>query len=279
MFGRGGLSWGIFVVVVKWGDFTGRSIYSFMSPRVGLVQRSFLWIVMARKTKVEANSLWKPTDAIFRSSSMAKLLVFQLGESQFSFDMNKVDRAKLYGSKHIEALDESNQKCELATLAGDGCTLIGRGGTGLGWLDADGSWREKSELKPVDNEGNEIEPVKSSFGAPIKLFDTATTEEYLEANIRLVYAMDFKQSETQADVEELLSELNRGTIFKFPYSYRGGLEADVAFLLNNEADEVMMVVGTQTQIEFIGLAAPSGGVDETGATEETGGGLMDFDMI
>ena len=277
--GRRDLSWRIFAVVAKWGDFAGRSIYSFTSPRVGLVRRSFLWNVMAGKIMVEPNSFWISTDAFFRSSSMAKLLVFQLGESQFSFDMNKVDRAKLYGSKYVEALDESNQKCELATLAGDGCTLIGRGGTGLGWLDADGAWREKSELKPVDNEGNEIEPVKSSFGAPIKLFDTATAEEYLEANIRLVYAMDFKQSETQADVEELLLELNRGTIFRFPYSYRGGLEADVAFLLNNEVGEVMMVVGTQTKVEFIGLAAPSGGVEETESAEEAGGDLMDFDMI
>ena len=57
------------------------------------------------------------------------------------------------------------------------------------------------------------------------------------------------------------------------------MEADVAFLLNNEVGEVMMVVGTQTKVEFIGLAAPSGGVEETESAEEAGGDLMDFDMI
>ena len=108
---------------------------------------------------------------------MAKSLVFHLGEDEFSFAINKVDRSKLYGSKEVEAFDESDQKCELATLAGDGCTLIGRGGTGLGWLDADGSWRDKSQLTPIDKDGQEIEPVPSSFHAPIQLFETATVEE------------------------------------------------------------------------------------------------------
>ena len=100
---------------------------------------------------------------------MAKPLVFQLGESKISFAMIKVDRSKLYGFKEIEALDEADEKCDLATLAGDGCTLIGRGGTGLGWLDADGSWCDKSQLTPIDKDGREIEPVPSSFGAPREL--------------------------------------------------------------------------------------------------------------
>lgn len=204
---------------------------------------------------------------------MAKPLVFQLGESEASFAMTKVDRSKLYGFKEIEALDESDQKCVLATLAGDGCTLIGRGGTGLGWLDADGSWCDKSQLTPIDKDGSKIEPVPSSFAAPIKLFDTATVEEYLEHNIRLVYAMD-----ALGESDDLMNELNRGMIFRFAYSYRGGLEADTAFLLTNQIGEVMMVVGTHTQVEFIGMAAPAGTVDESGRLDDDAD-LMDFDMI
>ncbi len=103
---------------------------------------------------------------------MAKPLVFQLGDRDIAFSLNKVDRSKLYGFKEVQALDESNHVCRLGDLAGDGCTLIGRGGTGLGWLDADGCWREKAELVPVDTDGNTIEPVPSSFSAPIKLFET-----------------------------------------------------------------------------------------------------------
>jgi hypothetical protein len=204
---------------------------------------------------------------------MAKPLVFQLGESEFPFAMIKIDRSKLYGFKEVEAFDESGQSCDLATLAGDGCTLIGRGGTGLGWLDADGSWRDKSQLTPIDKDGREIEPVPSSFSASIKLFDTATVEEYLEHNIRLVYAMD-----VLGESDQLMSELNRGTIFRFPYSYRGGLEADSAFLLTNQGGEVMMAVGTPTQVEFIGMAAPAAIVDESGRQDDEAD-IMDFDMI
>lgn len=209
---------------------------------------------------------------------MAKPLILQLGESQFSFAMNKVDRSKLYGSKEVQALDESNEECELATLAGDGCTLIGRGGTGLGWLDVDGNWCTKSDLVPVDKDGNKIEPVKSSFNEPVKLFDTATAEEYLEHNIRLVYAMELQENEEDPSETQLMDELQKGTIFKFPYSYRGGLEADVAFLLTNESGEVMMAVGSHTKVEFIGMSAPAATVDEAaGEAPETD--LMDFDMI
>lgn len=203
---------------------------------------------------------------------MAKPLVFHLGECEFSFTLQKVDRSKLYGFKEVKALDDSDQSCELATLAGDGRTLIGRGGTGLGWLDADGSWREKSELTPVDRDGNQIEPVGSSFSAPIKLFDTATVEKYLEHNIRLVYAI-----EADGETTDVMAELERGTIFTFPYSYRGGLEADTAFLLTNEAGEVMMAVGSPTQVEYIGMQAPAVVVSED--ADDDDGELMDFDMI
>ena len=201
---------------------------------------------------------------------MPKPLVFQLGDRDIAFTLNKVDRSKLYGFKEVQALDESNHACDLATLAGDGRTLIGRGGTGLGWLDADGSWREKSSLIPVDTDGNEIQPVPSSFSAPIKLFDTATVEDYLEHNIRLVYGL-----QSDDDLTDIMEELNRGTIFKFSYSYRGGLEADAAFLLNNEAGQPMMAVGTPTKVEFVGMASQVAA--ETSEDDDIE--MMDFDMI
>jgi hypothetical protein len=203
---------------------------------------------------------------------MAKPLIFQLGDRDIAFSLNKVDRSKLYGFKEVQAVDDANEVCDLATLAGDGCTLIGRGGTGLGWLDADGSWREKAALIPVDTDGNEIKPVPSSFSAPIKLFETATVEEYLEHNIRLVYAL-----QSDSDLTDLMAELDRGTIFKFAYSFRGGLEADAAFLLNNEAGQPMMVVGTPTKVEFVGMTAPAAAAEETADGDDIE--MMDFDMI
>ena len=207
---------------------------------------------------------------------MPRSLVFQLGDRDYSFKMAKVDRSKLYGYKQLKVLDESDSECELATLAGDGRTLVGRGGTGLGWLDVDGGWQEKDDLKPVDTDGEEITPVPSSFSAPIKLFETATAEEYLECNVRLIYALETENN----DLEDLMAELKRGTIFTFPYSYRGGLEADVAFILLNESDELMMVVGDPTKIEFVGLQTQSAVANEDDTDDDgSGDDLMSFDMI
>ena len=210
------------------------------------------------------------------TTTMPRSLVFQFGDRDYSFQMAKVDRSKLYGYKQLKVLNETDTECELATLAGDGRTLVGRGGTGLGWVDVDGQWHEKDELKPVDTDGEEITPVPSSFSAPIKLFDTATTEDYLECNIRLIYAME---SQTN-DIADIMDELKRGTIFKFDYSYRGGLEADVAFLLLNQDDELMMVVGDRTRIEFLGLQTQVTVEDEDDTEQDDSGcGMMDFGMI
>ncbi|MEQ8789702.1 MAG: hypothetical protein RIC55_25635 [Pirellulaceae bacterium] len=202
---------------------------------------------------------------------MAKPLVFQWGDVDLSLTLNKVDRSKLYGYKEVEVLDENGKPCELATLADDGRTVVGRGGTGLGSIDADGGWADKSQLLPVDLEGREIEPVASSFSAPIKLFETATPDEYLRHNIRLVYRLESEQ-----DIESLREELARGTIFSFPYSYRGGLEADAGFLLLGADGHLFLAVGSPTSPEFIGLQQAAF-LDEEDVADETD--LMDFDMI
>jgi hypothetical protein len=174
---------------------------------------------------------------------MAKPLVFQLGDKDLSFTLNKVDRSKLYGYKEVEVLDDHGRRCELATIANDGRTVVGVGGTGLGQVSADGLWSEKSQLKPIDLDGQEIKPVASSFSAPVKLFDTASIEQYLNHNIRSVY-----QLESADDTSELLLELKRGTIFSFPYSYRGGLEADAGFLLLSDDNHIFLAVGNPTKV-------------------------------
>ena len=202
---------------------------------------------------------------------MAKPLVFNFAGSELAFSLSKVDRSRLYGYKELEVLDEKGGKCELATLASDGQTIIGRGGTGLATFNADGLWCEKSQLKPVDLDGKEIQPVPSSYTAPIPLAKTATVDEYLQHNIRLVY-----QLASEGDVAPIRQPLAEGKIFKFPYSYRGGLEADAGFLLQGEDGNFFFVVGNPTKVEFTGLAQVSG-VEEESEAEEAD--LMDFDMI
>jgi len=189
--------------------------------------------------------------------------------------MHKVDRSKLYGFKELEVNDGEGDPCELATLADDGKTVIGKGGTGIGYLTADGLWCDKSNLTPVDIEGEKIEPVKSSFGTAIPLTETVTTEEFLNHNIRLCYIMKSEEL-----CEPLMAKLKDNQIFKFPYSYRGGLEADAGFLLMNMEQEVFFLVGDPTVVEFVGLqqAAPVAAEEET-TEDKSDDGLMDFGMI
>ena len=205
---------------------------------------------------------------------MAKPLVFKLNDAEVAFDIQKVDRAKLYGYKEVEMLDEHGDKCEMATLAEDGHTIIGRGGTGIGYLSADGLWCDKSELQPVDLSGVPIQPVTSSFAAPIELSAPVPADEYLQHSIRSVYAM-----ETESLDSGLIDSLKGGAIYKFSYSYRGGLEADIAFLLCNDAGDVFMAVGSATAIEFIGLQQVAPTVAEEAEDDEADSDDMDFSMI
>jgi hypothetical protein len=103
--------------------------------------------------------------------------VFEFQGSVIAFTLTKIDRSKLYGYKEVVVLDERDRPCELATLADAGCTVVGRGGTGLGYVSADGNWCGKSQLKPVDLDGRELQPVLSSFAAPIPLSETAGIAE------------------------------------------------------------------------------------------------------
>jgi hypothetical protein len=202
---------------------------------------------------------------------VAKPLVFEFRDQSLSFTLNKVDRSRLYGFKETEALAEEGHRCELATLADDGCTVVGRGGTGIGQLSADGLWCDKQTLKPVDLEGKQLTPVPSSFSAPIRLQAKASPFDYLNHNIRLVYHLA-----SEDNVADLVQELKTGTLFSFPYSYRGGLVADAGFLLLGEEDKVFLAVGSPTKLEFIGLQQTAV-VEEEDDEEESD--VMDFDMI
>src|SRR5260221_701392 len=110
---------------------------------------------------------------------MAKPLTVEFQGQAVNFTLEKVDRTKLYGYVETEVMDESGKRCELGTLAGDGRSIIGKGGTAIAYLSQDGLWRKKAELKPVDVHGKVITPVKSTFDAPVALERQATIDDYL----------------------------------------------------------------------------------------------------
>lgn len=203
---------------------------------------------------------------------MAKPLVVNLGGVDFPLNLNRVERSDLYGSIEIETVDEQGRKCSLATLADDGRTLIGTSGSAFATLSPDGQWLDKKTLKPVDNQGQVITPVASSYSAPVPLQKTATIEEYLSHNIRSVY-----QVSAESDLGPLMVELKKGTIFQFPYSFRGGLEPDAGFLLLSADGTAFVAIGSATRLEMVGLQQAAGLSEEEdeGEDEES----IDFSMM
>lgn len=207
---------------------------------------------------------------------MAKELVFLLDGEEIALGMEKVDRSKLYGYKEQLVLDENDEPCELVTLAGDGRTVIGTGGIAMAYLSADGEWCTKADLTPIDLDGNEIQPVPSSFSAPLVLEQTVTVETYLDHDIRSVYRM-----EAAGDAAALRRILDAGTIFTFPFSYRGGLEADAAFLLAGSDGNLFMTIGRAATTAYVGLQERSGlaVTAETADLDEDDEDELDFGVL
>jgi hypothetical protein len=156
---------------------------------------------------------------------MAKPLVLEYRGSQVSFGIQKIDRTRLYGYVDTEVVDEGGRACELGTLLGDGHSVVGKGGTGIAYLSPDGLWRKKADLRPVDRDGNLIPTVKSTFDTVVSLSDAVTIEDYLSHNVHLIYLLTHEQPEGMPaqPIAELVEDLRGGTIYRFPFRYRGGV--------------------------------------------------------
>jgi hypothetical protein len=204
---------------------------------------------------------------------MAKPLTVVFRGVTVHLELEKVERSKLYGYVENEVVDDSGKPCELATLICDGHSIAGKGGTALAYLSPDGLWRKKSDLKAVDIHGTTIVPVKSTFDSPVTLESTSTIDDYLSHNIHLIYRMT--PDEICAPLD---AELKAGTIFQFPFSYRGGLEASAGFLLLGSDGNTFLCVGTPTAAEFVDLKATAVVVpeaDEAVAEDDA----LDFNLV
>jgi len=202
---------------------------------------------------------------------MPTLTLILRGQSA-SFTLEKIDRNRLYGYVDTETRDGAGRLCSRATLADDGRTLAGAGDTAITYLAPDGSWRECSELHAVDaRDGSVIVPVKPTFAFPVTLDGQhATVEDYLAHSIRLVYQL----LADPGGSDDLLAELARGTIYRFPFSYRGGDLADPAFLLAGNDGGIYLAVGAPCALDYASLNGTPAAIEETDEEEE-----LDFSLI
>jgi hypothetical protein len=206
---------------------------------------------------------------------MAKALVFRHGSADLSFNLDKVDRKKLYGQVDTEVVDDKGRPCQLAILGGDGRTLVGRGGSALLMLDPDGGYCERAALTPVGLDGAPLSKAPSSFAAPVPLDRRASIDEYLSHNVKAVYAL-----QAPMGAEDLLRELRGGAIYTFPFSYRGGLDPDAGFLLASADGAPFLAVGKKTRLAFVALPEvvdPDAEADPDEEAEDDDS--MDFGMM
>lgn len=202
---------------------------------------------------------------------MPRTLKLSLDGEEFPVTLVKLDREKLYGSVDVEAFDEKGKPARIRVLDADGRTLMDKGGTALTTVDAHGNSVDRTSLKPVDENGDPIERVPSSFDGT-NVLKKADANDYLDQIVKSVYLLE------QADqpLEFLHDHLADGQIYSFPFSYRGGLEHDNAFVTGSRSD-AFMVVGRTAALKFVGLnqAAQLDAVEEQEITADE----VDFDLV
>src|SRR5215475_4317902 len=182
--------------------------------------------------------------------AMARALVLHYAGQAVRGQPTKIDRSKLYGTIDVEALDEQGRPLELATLAPDGHTLIAKGGRAVAFVTSDRNWIDRARLRPVDPEGAPIDSVPSSFDDTVRLDVETNADDYLDHQVKSVYLLELDPG-PPADV--LVSALRAGKIFRFPFAWRAGYVADVAFLLAGQDGRPFMLVAQPTTLHFVGL--------------------------
>ena len=203
---------------------------------------------------------------------MARPLVLSLDGQEFSVTLVKIDREKLYGKVDLEAFDDKGREASLRVLAADGKTLIDKGGTALATLTDHGDSVDRNDLVPVNADGDEIEQVPSSF-SQTNILKPATVEDYFLQIIKSVYLVGPYEG---SDIAALHDHLATKQMFTFPFSWRGGVENDNAFVIG-AGSEAFVVVGKQAEFQFIKLNQAA--VLESTEEEEISADDLDFDLM
>ena len=98
-------------------------------------------------------------------------------------------------------------------------------------------------------------------------------DEYLSQITKSVYLL---LPPEDGDIDYLLENLADDQIYTFPFSYRGGVEYDDAFILGNDGD-AYMIIGKKANIRFVKLN--QAGVLESEEEEEISADELDFNLL
>ena len=198
---------------------------------------------------------------------MARTVVCSLNEVDSTFNLLKLDRERLYGSRKRIVLDGLSQPCTKASLTVDGLYLLQTGMTAQGYFDESGRWLQKSELVGLDAEGDTLELEPSTLGVAQKL-RLVQPSELLTHAVTSVYILE--PTSLDATLEGCL---DRGDIFAFDFNYSADYRTEKAFLLKN-SEGVFALVCEPTHPKWCEPGSVTVLEDSAEVVDE-----LDFDMF
>ncbi|MDR2947833.1 MAG: hypothetical protein LBV71_01365 [Prevotella sp.] len=175
---------------------------------------------------------------------MAQELTFIVNDKNYVCSPTKLDRSKVYGTTERVILDDKNQVCKAVSMDESGTIIIPKGGISMGILDEHMNWVDRDQLIAVNNKGEKVEQIPSTFSTPINLNSKVSVETLLDHSITTVY-------ELTGDYEDLIKFIG-DDIYEFRFNYRAGYDTSQAFLITND-NGLFMLVGYKNDFEFINL--------------------------
>ena len=160
---------------------------------------------------------------------MARQIIVEQNGNRSTFDISKVDRKKLYGTRKRINLDPKEQPCTRASLTEDGSLLVRSGMIAMGYFDSQKKWIPNSELVGLDPEGNTVDLVPSTLGKPEKFEGPVSPQDVFDLQVNVVYALEPQEIE-----EKLKKALISGKVFRFCFNYRADYRAELAYLVANK---------------------------------------------
>lgn len=204
---------------------------------------------------------------LIRKAHMPKGIVVTHNSKVSSFQIEKVERAKIYGVRRRLAVDQKGRTCARAALTDDGQVLLRAGMTAQGWFDTDGRQVDQKDIAAEDENGKPLELIPSTLGVEQPLEGPIAATEVLDLSLTAVYRIAPEQLD-----ESLSKSLADGQFWRFPFNYRPDYRSETGYLVQN-ADGIFALVGVPAPAEFLEPQAPPPLGDDDDAND------LDFEMM
>jgi len=185
--------------------------------------------------------------AFLKKNPMKKTLEIVCEGKESSFQVRKLERSKLYGSRCRIPIDTQGRECSFAFLTRDGRYILPSGSTALLYLDRQGDVVERSQLQTINQEGKTISNGNANPDEVLEIGETVLVTDLLDFTVTHAYSLE---PVFLSPALEIL--LTKGIIFRLPLPLSNGASCREAFLLGNDIG-YFALFGNRTGFDFIGL--------------------------